>query len=166
MKNLIQTIFAGALGALAAYFNVLLIPLVVLVAVMLLDYVTGMASAKRAGELSSSAGIIGILKKAGYLALVIVGIVLDYLITAALVKIGVNFNVNYFFGLMVTIWLIINELLSILENLGELGVPLPGFLVKSIKSLKNTVDEKADGQHFIEDIDEKGGKRFEEGNKE
>ena len=94
------------------------------------------------------------------------GIVLDYLITAALVKIGVNFNVNYFFGLMVTIWLIINELLSILENLGELGVPLPGFLVKSIKSLKNTVDEKADGQHFIEDIDEKGGKRFEEGNKE
>ena len=96
MKNLIQTIFAGAVGALAAYFNVLLFPLVVLVAVMLLDYVTGMASAKRAGELSSSAGIIGILKKAGYLALVIVGIVLDYLITAALVKIGVNFNVNYF----------------------------------------------------------------------
>ena len=45
MKDFLQILFAGALGALAAYFNVLLIPLCVLVAVMLVDYVTGMAAA-------------------------------------------------------------------------------------------------------------------------
>ena len=45
MKDFLQILFAGALGALAAYFNVLLIPLCVLVAVVLVDYVTGMAAA-------------------------------------------------------------------------------------------------------------------------
>ena len=45
MKNFLQALFAGAVGALAAYFNVLLIPIVVLVAVMLIDYITGMAGA-------------------------------------------------------------------------------------------------------------------------
>ena len=144
MKNLIQTLFAGALAALAAYFNALLIPLIVLVAVMLLDYVTGMISAKRSGEICSRVGVMGILKKVGYLALVAVGMAVDYLISAALVNIGVNMPVNYLFGLMVIIWLIINELISILENLGELGVPMPGFLVNTIKSLKDTVDKKAE----------------------
>ena len=44
MKSFLHAIFAGALGALAAYFNVLLIPLIVLIAVMLVDYITGMLS--------------------------------------------------------------------------------------------------------------------------
>ena len=48
IKNFLHAIFAGALGALAAYFNVLLIPLIVLIAVMLIDYITGMAGAARA----------------------------------------------------------------------------------------------------------------------
>ena len=144
MKNLIQTLFAGALAALAAYFNALLIPLIVLVAVMLLDYVTGMISAKRSGEISSRVGVMGILKKVGYLALVAVGIVVDYLITTALVQIGLSIQINYCFGMIVTIWLIINELISILENLGELNVPLPHFLVSIVKNLKGRVEETAD----------------------
>ena len=41
MKDFIHVLFAGVIGALAAYFNVLLVPLAVLVAVMLIDYVTG-----------------------------------------------------------------------------------------------------------------------------
>ena len=94
-ETLFQAMFAGALGALAAYFNILLIPLTVLIAVMIVDYFTGMASAKVTGELNSRIGIV---------------------------------------------WLIINELISILENLGEIGVPLPEFLVNAVKSLKNKVD--------------------------
>ena len=45
MKNFLQALFAGAVGALAAYFNVLLIPLAVLMGAMLIDYITGMAGA-------------------------------------------------------------------------------------------------------------------------
>ena len=147
MKDFIHILFAGALGALAAYFNVLLIPLVVLTAVMLIDYITGMAGASVTGKLNSRVGVMGIVKKAGYLALVAVGMVVDYLISNALVSIGINLQINYCFGMIITIWLIINELISILENLGELKVPLPSFLVNMIKTLKGRVEEQAEGKY-------------------
>lgn len=148
MKDFIHIVFAGAVGALAAYFNVLLIPLVVLTAVMLIDYITGMAGASVTGKLNSRVGVMGIVKKAGYLALVAVGMVVDYLISNALVSIGINLQINYCFGMIITIWLIINELISILENLGELKVPLPSFLVNMIKTLKGRVEEQAARKHY------------------
>ena len=152
MKEFLHILFAGAIGALAAYFNVLLIPLVVLAVVMVIDYVTGMAGAAYSGKLSSRVGVLGILKKAGYLALVAVGMVADYLIGSALLKIGIDLQINYCFGMIIAVWLIINELISILENLGELDVPLPGFLVNIIKSLKNKVEERAENKP---DVDKK-----------
>lgn len=151
MKDFFQAIFAAAIGALAAYFNVLLIPLIVLLAVMLIDYITGMVGAAYSGKLNSRVGAVGILKKAGYIALVAVGIVADYLISNALLKIGIDLKINYCFGMIITIWLIINELISILENLGELDVPLPAFLVNIIKTLKNKVEEQAEAKHIEEE---------------
>ena len=148
MKEWIQLLLAGVIGALAAYFNVLLVPLAVLVAVMLIDYVTGMAGAAYTKKLSSRTGVLGIVKKAAYLALVAVGMVVDYLITSALVHIGIHLQINYCFGMIITIWLIINELISILENLGELNIPLPHFLVDMVKNMKDKVESKADGKHY------------------
>ena len=151
MKNFLQALFAGAVGALAAYFNVLLIPLAVLMGAMLIDYITGMVGAAYTGEITSRVGVIGIVKKVCYLALVAVGIVLDYLITAALVQIGIAIQINYCFGMIVTIWLIINELISILENLGELNIPLPQFLVKTVKALKGRVEDKVNNNKDTEE---------------
>ena len=142
MKNVIQTLFAAALGALAAYFHVLLIPLCVLTAVMLMDYISGMAAAWSTKTLNSRAGVAGIVRKVGYLARVAVGMAVDYLITSALLQVGVDLQINDCFGMIVTIWLIINELISILENLGRIGIPLPDFLVRIVKRLKNNVDNK------------------------
>lgn len=152
MKDFIQILFAGAVGALAAYFNVLAVPIVVLVAVMLIDWITGLAGASATGKLSSRVGVIGIIKKLCYLALVVVGGVIDYLISSALVSIGIHLQINYCFGMIITVWLIINELISILENLGEMGVPLPSFLTSMIKTLKNKVEEQG-GRHYQKDKD-------------
>lgn len=148
MKDFFHILVAGAIGALAAYFNVLLIPLIVLLIVMLVDYITGMAGAAYSGKLNSRVGVFGILKKAGYLALVVVGMVADYLIGSALLKIGIDLKITYCFGMIITVWLIINELISILENLGELDVPLPSFLVNIIKTLKSKVEEQAEGKQI------------------
>ena len=137
----------AALGVIAAYFNALMIPIVVLVFVMVTDYISGMASAKKSGELSSRLGIMGIAKKVGYLALVAVGMVVDYLISSALVHVGIEIQINYCFAMIIVIWLIINELISILENLGEMGVPLPSFLTSMIKTLKSKVEEQG-GKHY------------------
>lgn len=141
--NIIQATVSVALGALAAYFNILLIPVLVLFAVMVIDYCTGMASAYKNKEIKSKTGLIGILKKLSYLVLVCVGGVVDYLICAGLASVGIDYS-SYCFGLIVAVWLIINELISILENLSELGTPIPQFLVKIVHRLKNTVENKTD----------------------
>lgn len=142
-ENIIQATISVALGALAAYFNVLLIPLVILIAVMLIDYGTGMAEAYINKTLNSRIGVKGILKKLGYVVLVCVGGVVDYLICTGLASVGIDYS-SYCFGLIVAVWLIINELISILENLSELGTPIPKFLVNVVHRLKNTVENKTD----------------------
>ena len=111
---------------------------------MLIDYITGLTSAYRNGELKSKTGLIGILKKVSYLVLVAVGGVVDYLICSGLATAGFDFDVTYCCGLIVCVWLIINELISILENLSELGTPIPKFLVNIVRRLKNTVENKTD----------------------
>ena len=141
--SMLKLTLIAAVSVVLAYFNALLIPIVVLVAVMVIDYISGMTSAKRTGELSSRLGVMGILKKVGYLALVAVGMVVDYLISSALVHVGVHIQINYCFAMIIIIWLIVNELISILENLGEIGVPIPDFLRKSIKKIKDSVENKA-----------------------
>lgn len=143
--NIIQATISVVLGALASYFNVLLIPVLVLVAVMVIDYATGMTSAYKNGQIESKVGLLGILKKVSYLVLVCVGGVVDYLIGAGLATAGIEFS-SYYFGLIVSVWLIINELISILENLAELGTPIPKFLVNVVHRLKNTVENKADSE--------------------
>ena len=147
MKDFVQILFAGAVGALAAYLNILAVPLIVLGTVMVVDWFTGMTGASATGKLSSRVGVIGIIKKLCYLALVVVGGVIDYLISSALVSIGISLQINYCFGMIITVWLIINELISILENLGEMGVPLPSFLTSMIKTLKSKVEEQG-GRHY------------------
>lgn len=58
----------------------------------------------------------------------------------ALVGIEVSDKVN--FGMLITIWLSITELLSILENIQRLGVNMPGFLEKYLDELRNKIEKK------------------------
>ena len=58
-----QTFISVALAGLLYYLNIMAIPVIVLVCIMLIDYITGMISAWVNAELSSKKGIIGIVKK-------------------------------------------------------------------------------------------------------
>lgn len=142
--NFLQGIFAAVSAAIAAYLNILLVPLVVLIVVMIIDYLSGMAQACISHTLNSRIGVVGILKKVGYLATVAVAVIADYIISEALMLLGTDIKLSYYIGLVVTIWFIINELISILENLAEIGTPIPKFLTKIIKRLKVTVEKKTD----------------------
>lgn len=142
-EYILQTTIAVAFGALAAYFNILLVPLTILISVMLIDYATGICEAYINKTLNSRIGIKGILKKIGYLVLVCVGGVVDYLISTGLATVDVDFS-SYYFGLIIAVWLIVNELISILENLAEIGTPIPKFLINIVHRLKNTVESNAD----------------------
>ncbi|MBQ8965874.1 phage holin family protein [Ruminococcus sp.] len=150
-ENVFKAVFAVIVGGLTAYFREIAIPLVILIAVMIIDYASGMIKAWINAELSSKTGIKGIIKKVSYLLVVCVAAVVDWLITSGLQKIGISIDINYLFGVIVAIWLIINELISILENLAVIGVPLPPFLTQTVHKLKiavenNTEKEETDNE--------------------
>lgn len=141
-ENTIKAALAAALGALCAYGIQLLVPVLVLLVVMVLDYITGMAKAWQAGALSSRVGIGGILKKVGYLVIVAVACVLDWLVRYGADQMGLDWKLDFLIASIVVIWLVINELISILENVAALGAPVPGFLQSLIKRLKVSVEDK------------------------
>lgn len=116
-----------------------------LMVLMLADYVSGMmASKKEALEhpdsnqygWSSRKGALGIFKKAGYIFIVFVAVCVDYLIYKFAQELGIKYESQTYFGLLVTIWFVINEFISILENAGRMGAELPEFLKKTLSELK------------------------------
>ena len=139
-----QKTLKGALSAFLAvavnYAGMIAVPIIMLCVVMLLDYITGMVAAWRSRELSSKKGSFGIIKKLCYLIAVCVGIIVDWVIYSGLDSMGVSLGIRVLFGVIIAIWLIINELLSIVENLRKIGVPLPAFLEKIVRRLKNTTE--------------------------
>lgn len=143
-ETAVSAVIAAALGALASYCVKLMIPLVILVLVMIMDYITGMTKAWVRGELSSRIGVQGILKKLGYFIIVAVAGVMDWLIGYGLDSVGVDYKLPFLLAAIVMIWLIINELISILENVAAIGGPVPPFIKKLLQHLKKAVEEKTD----------------------
>lgn len=141
---LCKTAAAAALASVAAYFGILAAPVCILLLVMLVDYITGLTKAYLAADLSSRTGIHGILKKLSYMAMVVVGAVIDYLLETALQTAGVDLQLKMFFGLLVAVWLIINELISILENLTAIGVPGFPALTRLLSRLRQAVSTAVD----------------------
>lgn len=142
--NPIIAVLAAALGVASSYLVQLIVPLIVLVITMLADYGTGMAKAWNAGTLCSRTGIRGILKKVGYLVIVAVAMGVDYLLRYGLDQVGVHINIEFLIAAIVIVWLIINELISILENVAAIGAPVPEFLLKLIKKLKTVTEKQAE----------------------
>ena len=117
----IQAIISTALAAFASYLGAL---------------------AVATGSLSSKVGAKGIIKKVGYMALIVVAMGVDYLICSGISAASLDLPYTMWFGLLVAVWLIINEMISILENLDRLDVPIPGFLRAIVKKLKISADGK------------------------
>lgn len=105
-------------------FDSLLISLLI---IMGLDFLTGVCKAIYKKELNSTIGVKGILKKFGYLLIVILATLFDRLISDG--SMAIRTLVIYFF--------IANEAISILENWGTLGLPLPKKLYDVFEKLKD-----------------------------
>lgn len=144
-NNVLMGIAAAACAAVGAYFHQLTFPVTLLLVAMVLDYVSGMARAWMKNELSSKVGLRGIIKKLCYMMAVAVAVTADFVIQIATEQTSLNLGGCYFCALLVIVWLILNECISILENIDEIGVPVPDFLLKLIKRLKTRAEENAGG---------------------
>lgn len=130
-------------GAIGAYFNQLLWPFAALVLVMSVDYITGVHAAYVNGQLRSRVGLLGFLKKLSYIAIVVVGCVCDYLMTMLSGQLtGSTMSIRVV-GLTMICWLIINELLSILENVQRIGGPVPPFIGPLLEHLQQATEAQA-----------------------
>lgn len=137
----LQMFISAAFAGLLYYLGIVAVPIIMLIGAMIIDYATGMMAAWTNSELSSKRGVKGIVKKVGYLALVVAAMILDWLISQGLQQINLDLHYSVFFAVLVAVWLIINELISVLENLSRIGVPIPNFMKKLIDRLKTTVEK-------------------------
>lgn len=128
------TIFNGlttGAGALIGFlFGGWSMGLSILLTLVLLDYVTGWLASGVEGKLSSSVGFKGIFKKIGIFIVLSVAHLIDQYLGAGAILI----NAALFFYAS-------NELLSIIENCGRIGIPVPSILKNAVDILKSKSGE-------------------------
>ena len=131
MKNFINFINGTLATTLVYFLGGWDIALQTLIIVIILDYITGLLKAIANKKINSTVGLKGIIKKVGYLVIVAVAVLLDRIAgnTGA-----IRTLVIYFF--------VANEGISILENWGGMGLPLPQKLIDTLEQLKNDNNPK------------------------
>ena len=130
MDKFLQTLSAVVCAVCGFLWGQLDGLLYALIAFMVLDYITGLISAYIRKELSSAVGFTGIAKKVFIMTLVAVGHILD---THVIGDGTVCRSAVIGFYLA-------NEGISILENAGKIGLPLPEKLLDVLAQLKNKED--------------------------
>ena len=127
----------GTIGSfIASLFGGWSMDLRTLLIFMVVDYVSGLILAgvfkksekTKSGALSSNVGFKGLCKKIGILFCVLIAYRLDISIGTAYIRTAV------------IIAFIANEAVSIVENVGLMGVPIPPAILKAIDVLKNKKD--------------------------
>lgn len=115
-----SSIVTGAVvGFLFGGLDMIIVLLLVLVCI---DWATGWAAAIVRGELRSRVGFIGIIRKVAIFSVVAIAHLID----------GVLGDLHMFRDAVVFFYLA-NELLSIIENMGKIGVPMPDFLRNAVR---------------------------------
>ena len=143
MDKVRATVIA-VISALMSWLGILAIPVFLLVGCNLVDYITGLLAAPyRTETVSSYKGIRGIIKKVCMWLLVLIGAWVDILINYAVECAGVAITIPFIVATIVAVWLVVNEIISILENMIDIGVKMPPFLLPVVRYIKKQVEDKA-----------------------
>ena len=142
-ENYIKAFFTTIFSLISSILGVLAVPVILMVACNIIDYATGlMASPYRDEDINSYKSIRGIMKKVCMWLLVVVGAIIDQLLIYASDTVGITLPFTFLVACIVSIWIICNEIISILENIKDMGVALPGFLEPLVKNIKSQAEEK------------------------
>ncbi len=136
-KGMICTIFGAIGGFVARLFGGWTEDMVTLVIFMAIDFITGLILAgvfhkskkTENGNLNSKVGWKGLCKK---------GVTLLFVLIAH--RLDVSLGTSYIRTATI-IGFIANEVISIVENAGLMGLPLPAVITKAIDILKNRSED-------------------------
>ena len=144
----VTAIVAGALSTLIGGWDMIL---EILLIVMTLDYITGVVSAFKQKTVSSNEGYMGLVKKGGIFVIIILAAQMDRM----------TGNDNHIFRNCTALFFVANDALSVLENVGELGIELPAFLRSALIKLREVHENPPElsghditPQHSPEDIED------------
>ena len=137
MKHIPETLAAAA-GAVLSFFCGLPAIIWILLAVMTLDYITGMVCGLMGkspktehGGLSSKAAFTGLLKKALILLVVLLAALLD-----RAVSLGAGIEFEAVAG-ATCLWFIASEGMSVLENAAAMEIPIPKVLLRALELFRD-----------------------------
>ena len=117
----------------------LLIP----VAMMAIDIVTGLLYAWSTKTFESAKMRTGLAKKCGEIMTIVIGMLFVY---------GTNIPTYILTG--ISAYIIFMELMSVLENLDKLGVPIPAFISKVLNNVDDALTNAEDVEELKKEIDE------------
>lgn len=141
--NVLYSLVGAIGGFVAMIFGGWSDALITLIVFMALDYVTGLIVAgifkkskkSENGALESRAGFKGLCRKGVALMIVLVAVRLDIIMHTTYIKDAV------------IIAFVANESISIIENAGLMGIPVPGIIARAIDVLRND-SEKANSNQI------------------
>lgn len=136
----------AALAAVIAFFTALWgwlgWAVLIWVFCFLLDYLSGTAAARKAGEWSSDIAREGVWHKLGEIFAVLVAALCDIALRVIIEGSGLDLGIQM--GAIVTpvvlLWYILTELGSIAENAEKMGAPVPGWVKKGLKQYRDKID--------------------------
>lgn len=133
--------FNTAVAILATFFTYLFggwdLALKILITFMVLDYMTGVIYAYVIKTLNSEVSFRGLIKKCMILAVLIVGVELDRML---------GNGGTWVFRTLVAYFYIANEGISLLENISNLGVPIPNKIKTALEQLNNDEDQEKESE--------------------
>lgn len=135
--NNMEKYFNGIVAIIATFFTYLFgswdLALQVLIVFMVLDYVTGVLYAFISNQLNSEVGFKGLVKKLMILVVLIIGVMLDRILDTG----------NWVFRTLVCYFYIANEGISLLENVANIGIPIPNKIRNALEQLNKDDDKES-----------------------
>lgn len=141
--NKVNVVGGVVMTALAATFGQYWFLFVGLLICNIVDWVSGWMKSRMKGESCSKVGAIGAMKKVWYWVVIGIAFFVGFSFQQMGQTIGVPLDFMHFVGWFTLANYLVNEIRSILENLVEMGVPVPVFLVKGLKIAAEKIDAAA-----------------------
>jgi len=148
------SVIAAALTDFLGWKGVLMLVLAFLMAI---DYISGTLAAKKNGTWSSTIARQGLFHKGGTIIMVLVALFMDVIFTVAfphIPVIGGGIENPGIFLPLVSVWYIITEMGSIMENSAKMGAKVPKWFQKAVEKVGESIDRTGEAQTKEEEHDD------------
>lgn len=150
----VKLLLSVLLGLIASFTKQYSMMIILVLFAIVFDIITGLIKAKINGEVSSSAGTKGFFKKVSLLVCLFFGFFLDYAIPYMCGCVHINISFDTPFGMIICFYIILNEAISVCENLYACNNDImPAWIPKLLSIAKKQIVEM-DETEGLEDTEE------------